>query len=276
MTLALTNGHLNTPFVDAKGNINPIWVKWLQNATQAINSPIGLVHQHTQADLPTDLQKGNTGYLAYVSDYGHLLTWTGTAWAWAPGELGSDYVEAFLSGPTGAGWHLCDGSVVQRLNADGTLTAVTLPDLSTAAYLKLGTAAAAGPNAPAGQSGGTSGGTPAGVVSQPTFTGNLDTTSAESAGTPAGSVTQPAATGTESGDVTVQSGGGTTVAAQNHTHGLSNPTFTGAALAAHQHTLTPDGTVSQPTFAGAVLAAHTHAPGSIDLENTQLLAYYRQ
>jgi hypothetical protein len=199
------------------------------------------VMQCTQATLPTDLGASDKGFLAHVTDYGHLLQWSGTAWGWAPGDAGSGLIHGFLSAPTGSGWHLCDGSTVKMLNADGTLSQVTLPNLANAAYLKLATATAVGPNAASGQTAAVSAGTPSGTNSAPAFTGAADTTS------------------TESADATVQSGSGATVAAAGHTH-----------------TVTPSGTVAAPTFTGDALAAHAHGPGTLDLNNTQLLAYFRQ
>jgi hypothetical protein len=117
-----------------------------------------------------------------------------------------------------------------------------LPNYTTAAYLKLGTVLAMGPNAASGLTDLVSGGTPSGTNSVPTFTGTPATTSVESADTANVAVT-----------------GATSVAAANHTH-----------------TVTPAGTVTAPAFTGAALPPHAHGPGTLDLENTQLLAFYRQ
>lgn len=212
------------------------WLKFFQGFEQAVLSQIAAIvgltiTTVTQATLPPSLPASSAGMIYFVSDFNHLLQWDGTKWIWAPGENGSGYISSFLISPTGAGWHLCDGSIVHRLNSDGSVSNVTLPNYAIAAYLKLGTSAAAGPNAPSGATQSISGGTPAGTIS-----GSSDTTSAESA------------------SQAVQSGAGVTVAAHPHTH-----------------TVTPTA-----TFAGAALASHSHGPGTIDLENTRLLAYYRQ
>ena len=194
----------------------------------------------TQATLPT-LGATDAGALYSVTDYGHLLRWSGSAWGWGPGEAGGGFVSSFLVAPSASGWHLCDGSSVNRLNSDGTVSAVTLPNYTTAAYLKLGITASVGPNAASGNTDSVSAGTPAGSNTAPSFTGASDTT------------------GFESATVAVQSGAGTTVAAQNHTHDV-----------------TPTGTVSAPVFTGTALAGHQHGPGTLELDNTVLLAYYRQ
>lgn len=90
----------------------------------------------TQATLPADLGQFDNGLLAYVTDYAHLLLWTGTAWTWAPGEQGSDFIVTFVTGPKPAtGWHVCNGSAgIQRLNADGTIGMVTVPNTAGSWY----------------------------------------------------------------------------------------------------------------------------------------------
>lgn len=76
-----------------------------------------------QADLPTDLTTRDAGLLVHVTDYAHLLRWTGSNWGWAPGEQGSGFLMDFLAAPDPiAGWALCDGSTdVPQLLADGTV-----------------------------------------------------------------------------------------------------------------------------------------------------------
>lgn len=90
-----------------------------------------------QADLPTDLgTAGDVGVLAYVTDFAHLLRWNGTGWEWGPGENGSDYVSAFVTGPDDAtGWHACDGTVgVVRLKSDGSRAFATVPNTAGSWY----------------------------------------------------------------------------------------------------------------------------------------------
>jgi hypothetical protein len=91
-----------------------------------------------QASLPdaTDLGKSDTGLLCLVTDFNHVLEWNGTSWQWAPGELGSDMIVAFLSGPSQpVGWQLCDGTQgVASLQSDGTLLSVNLPTIVGSFY----------------------------------------------------------------------------------------------------------------------------------------------
>ncbi|HZM78503.1 MAG TPA: hypothetical protein VFC19_22480 [Candidatus Limnocylindrales bacterium] len=95
--------------------------------------------------LVTDLGPNDTGFLYRVTDYEHLLEWNGSGWQWGPGELGSGYYALFdedpitLMNPAAINaWFVCDGSTVVRLNRDGSASFITLPDLSTPAYLKGG------------------------------------------------------------------------------------------------------------------------------------------
>lgn len=196
----------------------------------------------TQATLPADLGAGDLGTLVLVTDYAHTLRWSGVAFQWSGSDI-SGYIAMWPSAPSPTtGWQLCDGSTVNRLNADGTLTSVTVPNYATAAYVKLATAASVGPNAAGGTTTSVSAGTPSGTNSAPVFSGGTDTTSADSG---PGTV--------------VAAGVGTTVATHTHTH-----------------TVIPTGTVTAPTFTGNALAGHDHGPGTLDLRNTQLLGYYRR
>ena len=100
--------------------------------------------QATQANLAAlaaTLGASNAGLLVWVTDYNHVLTWTGTGYAWGPGDNGSNYFVGMATAPTANGWHVCDGSFVNYLKSDGTLGGATLPNTaSSAAYMKFGSA----------------------------------------------------------------------------------------------------------------------------------------
>lgn len=198
------------------------------------------VHDDVLASIPTDLSTNDAGFLFEVTNYDHILQWTGSAWTWGPGEVGSGYYILYEAAPNSVGassWQICDGSTVARLNADGTTTNVTVPDVSTAVYLKAGTVSAA-VAASSGLTTSVSGGTPAGTVSQPTFTGNA-VAAASTAATP--DLVAPDTTATGVSPVT-----------------------------------TATGIVSQPTFTGNVLAGHDHGPNTLELRNKQARLYYRR
>jgi hypothetical protein len=101
---------------------------------------IGGMMRGLQAQLPTDLQSKDAGFLYEVTDFRHVLRWTGSGWSWGPGELGSGYLQWFHGAPAPAtGWALCDGSAVTALNANGTTSLVTTPDLAAMqAFMKIG------------------------------------------------------------------------------------------------------------------------------------------
>lgn len=141
-----------------------------------------------------------------------------------------------------------------------------------------------------------SAGTPSGTVSQPTFTGNAlgthqhETPFAITASGFGWIVPPPYGYGENQTDTqyALKTGDESTsyampmtkaYSAGTPTGTVSQPTFTGSALATHQHAAvsagTPTGIVSQPTFSGTPLATHDHGPGTLELRNTQLQAFYR-
>ena len=85
------------------------------------------VMQNTQSNLPTDLSALDAGFLFAVTDYEHLLSWSGTKWEWGPGEGGSGFIVSFVTPPSGPGWHVSDGSKVSMLTENGTLTQIQIP-----------------------------------------------------------------------------------------------------------------------------------------------------
>ena len=100
--------------------------------------------QSTQANLATlaaTLGPSNVGLLVWVTDYNHVLEWTGTAYQWGPGENGSAFFQGFAVAPSGNGWHVCNGAFVNYLKSDGTLGGAVLPNIyGQNAYMKYGTA----------------------------------------------------------------------------------------------------------------------------------------
>lgn len=93
----------------------------------------------------------DAGMLVFVSDFGHLLSWGGSAFNYADADV-PGRIEGFLVDPPGNGWILCNGTNTTYLLGNGTTTNVTLPDLtsnaSRAAFLLFGNNANATLNAP--------------------------------------------------------------------------------------------------------------------------------
>lgn len=81
------------------------------------------VHQQFFALIPVDLTADDVRFKFYVSDFNHMLLWTGAQWVFAPGEAGSGFIQDFLKAPdpTYLGWHLCDGATVNWLHVDLSL-----------------------------------------------------------------------------------------------------------------------------------------------------------
>ena len=173
------------------------------------------------ADIPADLGELDGGFLFRATDYDRIWRWTGTAWERAPGELPTLFVGLFCSAP-GTGWKLLDGTgnPFTYTLADGTTGTITIED-AQGFYPKMA-AAFTGVQVAAIAAG---------------LTG--DTGSAATGLTVDSGV---AAIGTPSATQGVQSGGGVTVAAYNHTHTDSG----------HTHAVTD--------------AGHTHGGGSLAVD----------
>jgi hypothetical protein len=83
-----------------------------------------------QAALPRDLGANDAGFRAGVTDYGHVLVWSGSAWAFAPGESSGYIVIWGLTAPIGGVWHPCDGGLYSFLQPNGTVLTYTLVNLN--------------------------------------------------------------------------------------------------------------------------------------------------
>lgn len=148
---------------------------------------------------PTGLTTSDVGYLFHSTDYNRTFRWDGSAWTDAPGAPPRHQITHFFVAPSpSAGWQLCDGSTVNRTATDGTLTAVTVPNLTTGKrFLRAHT------------SSGASGG------SATTHTHSVDPPNTTSDGP------STSTTGAPSGTTEVQAGTGSTVASDGHTHSRS-------------------------------------------------------
>lgn len=189
----------------------------------------------------------DTNLLLNVTDFDHILQWTGAAWGWGPGnpeKSGMGPIPFEVDPSPTTGWHLYDGTAnVPYLKSDGTLGTQTLVNLSgaspTGSYLKTG-AANGGPNAPIA----------------PTFSGGGLTLSTESAA-------HIHTAGTES-------------AAHTHTFGTTQnaqPYATGTAVvvpitlstesALHTHTLGTESALHTHTVTGGGSIGSNGEPESI-------------
>ena len=236
------------------------------------------------AAIAATLGSSNKGQPVYVTDYDHILYWTGTGWSFRNGDR-SDYTQLFNDAPNPSiGWHLCDGSVgVSYLKSDGTLGTKTLPDLvGSPAYIKVSSGSTGTITPAVAPTLAMDSYTPSGTVSTPTFTGSLATTSADSAGTPAGTISTPTFSGGSTGFATTKfttnaAGTAALISPTSITYSgtISTPTFSGSALGTHMHTVTPAGTISTPTFTGTAATLTGTISTTGEPQNVQLLPYFR-
>jgi hypothetical protein len=216
----------------------------------------------TLAEQPSGLTVDNDGLLYFVTDYGHLVRWDGSAgvWRFAPGDDGPGYIQGFAVVPQATGWVLCDGGATTYLVAgSATLTTAnfTTPNLTgTPSYLKLG-AAYSGSGAAAGSTSSDGGHTHS--VS--------GSTANESAHT---HDVNPAidSTNADNGTTEVQAGVGATVAAASHNHTYDVPNTTSSAGTAHNH--------GAGTLATGSDGSHTHSLSGVELQRVTVLPYFRR
>jgi hypothetical protein len=223
VTLKLPNIPADKQIAWKDGMLTQGWHLFFDSVTRAIRGLArGATVRSTQADLATlaaSLTADDEGRLVEVTDYAHVLRWSGSAWEWGPGESGSGMLQHFAVAP-GTGWAACDGATVNYLKSDGTTGSVTLPNTAgSPAYLKAAAAYAAAINAATNP-----------TISAPTFTGTP--------ATPTGTISAIAATG--SAATTIQNGAGVNVNLPSLAHTHPAPTFTG-------NSATPAGTISAPT-----------------------------
>lgn len=131
--------------VSAQGLIDDTWRRFLELlATTVTSQGVTLAtlpgaNRWALADQPT-LGVSDAGYVAFVTDYGHFVRWTGTVWEFAPGDVGNGFFRDFAITPQEVGWYLCDGTATDYLVVGGatlTTAAITPPNLAgSPAYRK--------------------------------------------------------------------------------------------------------------------------------------------
>ena len=147
----------------------------------------------TLANITTSLGTDDEGYVYHATDFDRTYRWSGSAWADVPGGETRLQIVYFNTSPA-AWWALCDGSTVTRSTGVGGSTSYVTPNLTTGnRFIRSSTSA------------GTTGG------SATTHTHPIDPPSTTS--------------GAISNNVAVQSGAGTVVAADPHTHAVDIASF---------------------------------------------------
>jgi hypothetical protein len=133
------------------GIITRPWLDWSNGVTGAIISLQTELSQQpgtlsgTVAQQPTGLGPSNAGLLYMLTDYGHMMRWTGTVWTFAPGDIENQFFAYRVAPPGVAGWwQECDGTITDYVVAGAatiTVAGFTTPNLKTlGTYLKSGAA----------------------------------------------------------------------------------------------------------------------------------------
>jgi hypothetical protein len=168
------------------------------------------------------LRAEDAGYTVWVTDYDHVVQWTGSAWQWGPGDSPAGQIGMFTAAPVHGLWYFCDGTAttIMKIVAGALITgSFTSPNLNNDTFIR-GAGVYSGPTSDPGTS--------------PTFASGLTFTG--TAATLTGTVAAPTFSGTPA----------------TLTGTVGAPVFTGTPA-----TLT--GTVSAPIFTGSALASHAHA-----------------
>jgi hypothetical protein len=245
---------------ELRATLGRVW----EELTRSINIQLGRVMHGNLADLPSGLSTKDQNTWFYAEDYFHTYLWNGSVWHFAPGDPGSGFILGFLDTPQGGLWQLCNGSTVAQAKDDGTTQNVTVPDYTTASYLKLGITVSAGPTA---GSGATSG--PSATMTHAATALNI---TAASNASPI-QITTEAPHGLTTNDAVRIAG----VSGNTAANGDWNITYVGV------NTFTLQGSTGNGAYtSGGVVfswsahATHTHSLSSLELQRTQLKAYFRR
>lgn len=130
VTLAPPASHIGAIYVETDEENTAYQSQYLSNVATWVY--VSGTYQRTQAQLATlaaSLGAADAGLLAEVTDYRHVLRWTGSAWEWGPGETGGGY-SAFWSIAPPTGWVAYDGAAHTYLKSDGSTGSLTLENLA--------------------------------------------------------------------------------------------------------------------------------------------------
>lgn len=115
----------NTP-LNGGGATDQTWLAFFRDSAGAVaalqtvvNALLG-VNVFTVATQPT-LAAGDAGYLGWLSDYKHVVRWTGSAWEFF-GDSSNGFFADFAIVPQAGSWQLCDGTTTTYLTLGATLT----------------------------------------------------------------------------------------------------------------------------------------------------------
>lgn len=118
----------------AGGVGNAEWLRWLGHVGRNVRNlePFSVALE----DMP-ELTFQDAGARFHITTYNHIVQWTGRAFEFEKGDLGTGYLQEFTSAPTSDGWASCDGSETTVLTVGTTLgtDTVTTP-IQSGFYLR--------------------------------------------------------------------------------------------------------------------------------------------
>ena len=152
---------LNHPVAELRqGIMTNLWQRWVRSVHEIVGK-LDIVG-NTLVNQPTGLTLRDVGRLFMVTDYGHLVRWTGAVWQFAPGDGGNKFFRDFISAPQETGWQLCDGTAgVTYLVVGGialTTASLTVPNFTATPAYRRSAAAYSGPGITAAVAPGLTGG----------------------------------------------------------------------------------------------------------------------
>lgn len=188
-------------------------VMWISDGT-AWHYLQGIFRGTLSPDLkPAVLGASDTGFPFFATDFNRSYTWSGSAWDDSPDSPSRAQLVHFDNPPIpAAGWQLCNGSSVNRSTNTGGVTGVTIPDLI---------GAGAGPQRFLRGAGGS--GATGGNATGHTHPVNPPNTTSTGPSTNTSGSASPGTSGNDDSEE-VESGSGTTVAADNHHHAVDSHT----------------------------------------------------
>jgi len=171
---------------------------------------------YTPSDTkPSDLGPTDVGFLFNANDFQQVYRWNGGGWNYAPG-FASQYIVGGY--PQGGLWWLCDGGTNVCSNDNGTVSAITTPNMTGDVFLK-GAAATGAVQ----------------VASRATWESTAKT---EAVADHFHDIDPPATNSAQTlSSTTVQSGSGASVPSITHTHSVDIASFGSTNAGAHSHDL---------------------------------------
>lgn len=269
------------------GRLTLAWLEFIRRLNTDLEAvELVQIRRWALADQVT-LAAADAGYIAFVTDYGHLVRWSGTVWEFAPGDVGNKFRRDFMGAPQEVGWQLMNGDATTYLTVGAatlTATAFTTPNLtatpafhkSIAAYTGAITAAGGASATEAGHThaAGAVSGSTASESSHTHAAGAVSGSTASEASHVHGSGASVQADAPDGADPVVttwaNSSPSASAGAHSHTAGTLAVGTSGAG-SAHDH-----GAGSLAVGTSGAGSAHSHGIGTLEPIQIGWLPYFRR